>query len=123
MTDETPREYDREFTDARGGPARRRIGYSHDRGEITRFVVQLEYRRDEWEPVVRFDHDPTSDHGHDVETGGVHMDVYRGGEQVRREEVFPAMPADDALTFAEAHLKEHEQRYIERFEGWHGIPR
>lgn len=36
---------------------------------MTRFVVQLEYRiGDEWMEVVRFDHDPESDHPHDVYT-------------------------------------------------------
>lgn len=120
---DSPRDYDREFTDAVGGSARRRLAYSHDRGEITRFVVQLEYRLDSWQPVVRFDHDPESDQGHDVEGEGVHMDVYRQGAKLRAEEVFPPMPADDALTFAEAHLREHEKRYIKRFEEWHGIHR
>lgn len=61
MTTDGPRGYDREFIDAVGGSARRRLAYSHDRGEITRFVVQLEYRLNSWQPVVRFDHDPASD--------------------------------------------------------------
>lgn len=119
--DDGPREYDREFTDARGPRARRRVAYDHDAGQITRFVVQLEYDYAGWTTVVRFDHDPVSDHGHDVTVEGVHMDVYRDGEKVRAEEVFPPMPADEALTFAEGHLRDHEQRYIERFETWHEI--
>lgn len=54
--DDTPREYDREFTTPLTYRTRRRIGYSHDRGDVTRFVVQLEYRLDEgWAEVVRFD--------------------------------------------------------------------
>jgi len=121
MTEE-PREYGREFTTPLQYRVRRRIGYTHDRGEVTRFMIQIEYLLDgEWTEVVRFDHDLESDHGHDVTKEGVHMDVYRNGEKIRQEEVFPPMPASDALTFAEGHLKQHGQRYINRFEQWHRI--
>ncbi|RAW44041.1 hypothetical protein DQW50_16415 [Halorubrum sp. 48-1-W] len=119
---EEPREYDREFTTPLEYRVRRRIGYSHAHGEVTRFVVQMEYRLDGgWAEIVRFDHDPESDHGHDVTVEGVHMDVYRDGEKLRSEEVFPPMSASDALTFAEEHLNRHAERYINRFEQWHGI--
>lgn len=119
MTD-GPREYDREFTTPLRYRTRRRIGYTHDRGEVTRFVVQLEYNLDgEWREVVRFDHDPESDHGHDVTREGVHMDVYRNGEKVRKEELFPPMPASEALTAAEEHINNRAKRYVRRFQGWH----
>jgi hypothetical protein len=121
MTEE-PREYDREFTTPLEYRVRRRIGYSHDRGDITRFVVQLEYRLDgNWVEIVRFDHDPEGTHGHDVTEEGIHMDVYRDGEKLRSEEIFPLMTANEALTFAEEHLNQHAERYIRRFEQWHGI--
>jgi len=121
MTDE-PRDYEREFTTPLDYRARRRIGYSHNRGAVTRFVVQLEYRlQGEWVEVVRFDHDPEAEQGHDVTTEGVHIDVYRNGEKVRSPEIFPPMPANDALTSAEEHLTQHGERYIKRFEEWHGI--
>ena len=117
-----PREYDREFTTPLSYRARRRIGYSHERGEVTRFVVQLEYRLDdEWVEVVRFDHDPEGEQGHDVTVEGVHMDVYRDGEKVRSPEIFPPMPTNTALTSAEGHLTQHGKRYVKRFEEWHGI--
>ena len=89
---------------------------------MIRFVVQLEYRLDDdWVEIIRFDHDPENDHTHDVTEEGVHIDVYRDGEKVRSEEVFPPMPASAALTFAEEHLNQHAERYINRFEEWHGI--
>ena len=114
-----PRDYDREFTTPLDYRARRRIGYSHEQGLITRFVVQLEYRIDDrWREVIRFDHDPENKHGHDVTTDGVHMDVYRAGEKIRSEEVFPPMNPADALSFAEEHLNQHGKRYIERYEEW-----
>ena len=81
MTDEL-REYDREYTTRAGMTVRRRLGYSHDHGEVTRFVVQLEYLYGgEWTPVVRYDHDSASMHGHDVTDDGLHIDVYRDGEK------------------------------------------
>ena len=73
--------------------------------------------------VVRFDHDPASKHGHDVTNDGIHMDVYRDGELIRTEEIFPSMSPNDAFTFAEEHLAEHAKRYSERFVKWHGIDR
>lgn len=75
-----PRGYDREWTTQTGTTVRRRLGYSHEQGEVTRFVVQLEYLYEkEWMPVVRYDHDPMSDQGHDVTDEGLHIDVYRDG--------------------------------------------
>ena len=119
---EGPREYDREYRAWEGMNIRRRIGYSHDRGEVTRFVVQLEYLYgDEWTPVVRYDHDAASVHGHDVTDEGLHIDVYRDGETYRQEYVAPPMPAGVALDFAEDHLAENTQRFTRRFEEWHEI--
>lgn len=116
------RDYDREYTTPLSYRARRRIGYSHNRGEVTRFVIQLEYRlTDQWAEVVRFDHDPEKEQGHDVTREGVHMDVYRDGEKIRSPEIFPPMPAKTALTSAEEHLTKHGERYIKRFERWHEI--
>lgn len=87
-----------------------------------RFVVQLEYRRnDSWTPVVRYDHNPASEHGHDVTEEGLHIDVYRDGEKYRTEYVAPPMPAGVAVDFAEDHLTENTQRFVRRFEEWHGI--
>ena len=123
MNDE-PREYDREWTVPIGSRARKRTGISVDQGEVVRFVVQLEYRlRGEWTPVVRYDHDPASDHGHDVAEEGLHIDVYRNGKQARRDWVAPPMPAGVALDFAEDHLGENLERFIRRFEEWHSINR
>ena len=102
---EQHRDYDREFTTPLDYRTRRRIGYSHDHGDVTRFVVQLEYRLNEGgAEVVRFDHDPEGKQGHDVTTEGVHMDVYRDGEKRRSPEIFPPMPADEAPTSAGEHL-------------------
>jgi hypothetical protein len=117
---DAPREYDREYINTLSDRAQIRVGFSTDRGEVTRFVAQLETRFDDtWIEVVRFDHDPASEHGHDVSVEGVHMDVYREGAQLRTEEIFPPMPAGQALTFAEDHLAMHHERYITRFDEWH----
>ena len=39
MSDEGPRDYDQEYTDPLSDVTRVRLGYSHDRGEVTRFLV------------------------------------------------------------------------------------
>lgn len=119
---EEPRSYDRSFTTLVNRDVRRRVGISTEQGQVVRFVVQLEYRvASDWRVVVRFDHDPASAVAHDVTDEGIHMDVYRNGEKWRSEEVFPPMFPGEALTYAEEHLRNHYQRYVRRFERWHGI--
>lgn len=117
-----PRDYDREYTDQRTPNVRVRLGYSHEKGAISRFVVQLEYRHDgEWFEVVRYDHDPASEHGHDVEEEGLHIDIYRDGEKHRTEYIAPPMPAGVALDRAEDHLTKNFEAFVRRFEEWHRI--
>jgi hypothetical protein len=51
-----PRDYDDGYVERIGYNIRFRLAYSHDKGDITRFVVQLEYRHGgDWTPVVRYD--------------------------------------------------------------------
>lgn len=96
MAAEQPREYGREYTKPLAPSLRERLGYSHERGNVTRFVVQLEYRLGgDWTEVVRYDHDPESEHGHDVEDEGLHIDVYRDGKRLRTEYIAPAMTGRD----------------------------
>ena len=93
-----------------------------ERGTPTAFVVQTEYRvEDEWKPVVRFDHNPAGTYGHDVTEEGLHIDVYRDGEQHRTEYVAPPIPAGVALDRAEDHLSNNLVWFVTRFEQWHGI--
>lgn len=122
-----PRDYDKEFTAPEGGPVRRRLGIDTDRGEITRFVVQLEYlvppTTEEWRIVVRYDHDSEGSDvaTHDVTKEGLHMDVYRDRKKIDTVELTPPLPASDALEKAEDHLSENLEDHIRRFEQWHGI--
>lgn len=116
------RGYDNEWTAQAGPSVRRRLGYSHERGEVTAFVVQLEYHfGDTWTPVVRYDHNPANEAGHDVTTEGLHIDIYRDGEKDRQEFIAPPMPAGVALDLAEDHLAANAKQFIQRFERWHGI--
>jgi len=121
MTDEL-REYDREYTTYSDPSVRTRIGYSHDRGRVTRFVVQLEHQFEgSWRTVVRYDHDEggAEEMTHDVTEEGLHMDVYRDAEKTRTEQITGPIPAGVAFTHAEEHLAEHRERFISRFEQWH----
>ena len=112
-------EYDRVWTAQVGTTVRRRTGLSTDRGSVTQFVVQLEYRHDgEWRPVVRYDHD-----GHDVNEEGLHIDIYRHGEKHATEYITAPLPAGVALDAAEDHLAENLERFLKRYERWHEIRR
>jgi hypothetical protein len=121
---DSPREYDREYETPISNCARKRLGYNRTRDELTRFLVQLEYKiDDEWHSVVRYDHDTGGDFGHDVSEEGVHIDIYRSGEKHRTEYVAPPMPAKRALDRAEDHLFNNLEGFIRRFEEWHEIKR
>ena len=115
-----PEGFDHEWTTSLGRRARRRIGYSHDRGAVTRFVVQLEYYLGgEWVEVVRYDHDRGRKAAHDVTEEGLHIDVYRDGSKYATEYVAGPLPPDVAFDLAEAHLAKNAQGFIRRFEAWH----
>jgi len=99
-----------------------RTAFSAEKGEVTRFVIQLEYWLDgDWHEVVRYDHDRDAPSGHDVTEEGLHRDVYRDGEKHRTEEVSPAIPANEAFDYAEEDLREHVEPFVKRFERWHGV--
>lgn len=99
-----------------------RIGFSTIRGEVSPFLVQLEYWLDgEWQVIVRYDHDGESPGGHDVRTEGLHLDVYRDGEKVREVTVSLPISANDGFNYAEDDLRENAERYVRRFERWHNI--
>lgn len=123
---EVPREYDREFTKPVAPDARIRIGYTRSGADITRFVVQLEYRlEDEWVAVVRLDHDAegAEDMVHDVTEEGLHLDVYRDGEKIDTVRVTGPLPTAEGFTAAEEHLATHAERYLNRFREWHSTTR
>lgn len=119
-----PREYDREYRKQLTGPLQLRIGLSTHRGDVVRFMVQLEYwLNGKWREVVRYDHDPVApdEMAHDVTAEGLHVDIYRSGEKHQTEQLTGPLPADVALNRAEEHLTEHLERLTRRFEQWHGI--
>jgi hypothetical protein len=122
--DETPREYDHEFRRPLPGPLQTRVAFDRETDRITRFVVQLEYHHGgEWHPVVRYDHDGTgeSEHSHDVSEDGLHIDIYRDGNNYRTEYVAPALSGAVALDRAEDHLQNNLEGFTNRYEQWHGI--
>jgi hypothetical protein len=99
-----------------------RTAFSTERGEVVRFVVQLEYWLDgDWRVVVRYDHNREAAGGHDVREEGLHRDIYRDGEKHRVENVSPPIPADEGFQYAEDDLRENVKRFIQRFESWHDI--
>lgn len=99
-----------------------RTAFSTERGRVTRFMIQLEYwLNGDWREVARYDHDEAAPGGHDVTEDGVHRDVYRYGEKHRTEDVSPPIPANEAFDYAEEDLRENVERFIKRFEKWHGV--
>lgn len=120
----TPREYDVSYVRRLSGPLRVRIGFDRVGAEVTRFVVQLEYRhREEWLVVVRYDHDArgSDESAHDVTREGLHVDIYRDGTKETTEFIVGPLPASRAFDLAEDHLSQNLPYYVRRFERWHEI--
>ena len=117
-----PAQYDREFTTIINRRAQIRTGLSTHRGEVTRFFIQLEYRLNgEWLEVVRFDHGPDTEMGHDITEEGLHMDIYRDGEKYRIKDDFPPVKLNRAPRYCTVYIREHAERIIKRFETWHNV--
>lgn len=57
------------------------VGFDRRRGNIPRFIGQLHYRSstdpDIWKEIAQFDHNETSQTGHDIYREGLHVDVAR----------------------------------------------
>lgn len=55
------------------------VGIDIVRGTVTRFIVQLQLANVPYgavdQQIARIDHNPTSIHGHDVTSEGIHVDV------------------------------------------------
>lgn len=118
------RQFDNSYETPLTHRVRARFGCDGDRTEITRFLIQLEYRMtDGWTTIVRSDHNPTAVDGHDVESEGPHIDLYRNGKKVRVQQIGPPMPAATALNRAEEHLVENFEQHVRRFEQWHNLNR
>lgn len=99
-----------------------RTAFSTECGEVTRFMVQLEYWLEgDWCEVVRYDHDRDAPGGHNVADEGLHRDVYRDGEKLRSEEVSPPISANEGFDAAEEDLRENIEGFVNRFERWHGV--
>lgn len=92
------------------------------RGIPTQFLVQLEYRLDgDWEPVIRFDHNPESVYGHDVAEEGLHMDIYRDDEKYLVRQDFPPMKLSRVPRYCETYIENNADRLLRRFEQWHNL--
>ena len=99
-----------------------RTAFSTERGTVTKFMVQLEYWLEgDWREVVRYDHDRDAPGGHDITEDGLHRDIYRDGEKIRSEEISPPLSANEGFDVAEEDLRENVERFIKRFEKWHGV--
>ena len=117
-----PEGYDREFTTIIDLRAQIRAGLSTERGAVTRFFVQLEYWLDgEWLEVVRFDHNPETEMGHDITKEGLHMDIYRDGEKYRTKEDFPPVELNRAPRYCTVYIRDNADRLIRSFEQWHNV--
>ncbi len=105
-------EMDREFFVPLPEGSSLRIRISIDRGEVTKFVVQLEYTigGDTWSPVVRYD----SAHGRP------HRDILDpSGETVTKEWLDELLAHDvsmaEGLTYGQDDLKRNWRAYRDRF--------
>ena len=99
-----------------------RTAFTAERGEVRRFMTQLEFwLDDEWTEVVRYDHDHDTGGGHNVAEEGLHRDIYRNGVKHDVKQVTGPIQANEAFSYAEEDLYENTEQYIRRFKQWHGV--
>lgn len=101
------------------------------RGQVVRFIVQLEYGLDEefywprncddWRTVARFDHNPQAPDGHDVREEGLHMDIYKKEDEYEKTTDFPYVHVDEAPRWCEEYFIENLDFLLERFEELHEV--
>lgn len=102
--------------------AQLRFDLETERGTPARFLIQLEYCVEgDWVPVAHFDHNPEGTYGHDVTEEGLHLDIYRDGEQVRTKRDFPTVPLSNAPDYYVSYLKTNADPLLRRFEQWHSL--
>lgn len=110
--------------------ARIRRELDTERGEVRRFIAQLEYdieatptgeNSPEWRAVARFDHDSSGEQAHDIRDEGLHLDIYRNEEKYRVLTEFPPVPLDRAPRYCQEYLERYADRLLERFERWHDL--
>ena len=102
-----------------------------ERGEITAFVVELDYglddefywpgECDDWRPVARFDHNPTAPNGHDIRDEGLHLDVYKGGGEYDSTGDFPFVAVEKAPRWCEEYFKDNLDFLLERYEEFNDL--
>lgn len=91
-------------------------------GTPSRFLIQLEYLvDDEWQQVVHFDHNPAAPDGHDIVEEGLHMDIYRDGEQYMVQTDFPPVQLSVAPRYCTMYIEQNADRLLRRFEQWHDL--
>jgi len=56
-----------------------------------------------------------------VSEDGLHIDIYRDGDNYRTEYAAPAFSDAIALDRAEDHLQNNLEGFTNRYEQWHGI--
>ncbi len=85
-----------------------RVSFEMERGEVLKFVVQLECRFEEkWSPVMRFD----------TAHGFAHCDkLYPYGKTVKT--TLPTRNYNEALNFALEDLAKNWENYRRRYEIW-----
>lgn len=98
-------------------------------GSPEAFLIQLEYNLgmvsefpDTWQAIARFDHNPQSKRGHDVETEGLHMDLIDAddtGHDVKRG--FSNVPLDEAPEYCERFLLMNAESLSRDFEMRNGL--
>jgi hypothetical protein len=104
---------------------RRRTIIEVESGTISAFCVQLEFNHspqsgqaNDWQYIARFDHKPSSQHGHDIREEGLHIDVRHPQEGDRTYTGFPPVPLDQAPKYAENHFDEMYLDICERYLEW-----
>ena len=116
---ETQGSFEHTPTSSVGPNTRIRLGIDSEKGDLKRFLAQLEHDFGEgYETIARSDHNPPVSDGHDVTEEGTHIDFVREGEKVDTEIISDPVSAGKGLRKAQDYLNNHAQELISEAEEW-----
>lgn len=102
------------------------VGFDTSRGDITRFLVDLQYTasflRRQYTQIARIDHNPSNPSGHDIRSEGLHVDaVSKHGRSKKYWPVTSPVPPNlaDVVDASAAYLDESADFFVDFYEGNH----
>lgn len=99
------------------------------KGDVRAVYVQLEYNlaqrcdgKGDWTDIARFDHNPSSEEGHDIRREGLHMDiVHPNGDDRKTTHFAPGIKVNSAPGVCEDYFDKNNEKICRKYANWKGL--